>query len=59
MYSFGAMLSFTVAPRRSSALRTRTDHEERHFTRARTSHRRRGWPVFAVLGGLGTGIAFS
>ncbi|HEY7196392.1 MAG TPA: universal stress protein [Gaiellaceae bacterium] len=59
MYSFGAMLSFTIAHAAVIALRTRRGHEELMF-RARPNLRLRGvdWPLFAVFGGIGTGIAW-
>ena len=59
MYAFGAMLSFTIAHAAVVALRLRQPDRERPY---------RGpgvlpvagakLPLFAVLGGLGTGIAF-
>ncbi len=59
MYSFGAMLSFTVAHASLIALRARQGDEEVVF-RARPNLRVRGvdWPLFAILGGLGTAIAW-
>jgi APA family basic amino acid/polyamine antiporter len=59
MYSFGAMLSFTVAHAAVVALRYRLRHDELVF-RARPNLRVRGvdWPLFAILGGLGTAIAW-
>jgi APA family basic amino acid/polyamine antiporter len=59
MYSFGAMLSFTVAHAAVIALRARKGDEELLF-RARPNLRFRGvdWPLFAIFGGLGTGIAW-
>jgi APA family basic amino acid/polyamine antiporter len=59
MYSFGAMLSFTVAHASVIALRVRRPHEELVF-RARPNLRVRGvdWPLFAVFGGLATAIAW-
>src|SRR5438270_3254589 len=59
MYAFGAMLSFTVAHAAVVALRHRQRDEELTF-RARPNIRYRGvdWPLFAILGGLGTGIAW-
>ena len=59
MYAFGAMLSFTVAHAAVIALRVKRPHDELAF-RARPNLRLRGvdWPLFAVLGGLGTGIAW-
>jgi APA family basic amino acid/polyamine antiporter len=59
MYAFGAMLSFTVAHASVTALRAKNRGEELQW-RARPNVRFRGidWPVFAILGGLGTGIAW-
>jgi basic amino acid/polyamine antiporter, APA family len=59
MYAFGAMLSFTIAHAAVTALRIRYRDEELQW-RAWPSVRVRGieWPVFALLGGLGTGIAW-
>jgi APA family basic amino acid/polyamine antiporter len=59
MYSFGATLSFTVAHASLVALRYRRRDEELQY-RARPNVRLRGvdWPLFALLGGIGTGIAF-
>jgi APA family basic amino acid/polyamine antiporter len=59
MYSFGAMLSFTIAHAAVVALRYRNRDEELLF-RARPNLRWRGvdWPLFAVFGGLGTGLSW-
>jgi len=59
MYAFGAMLSFTVAHAAIVALRHRQRDVELTF-RARPNLRYRGveWPLFAVFGGLGTGLAW-
>jgi APA family basic amino acid/polyamine antiporter len=59
MYSFGAMLSFTIAHASVVALRVRRRDEELVY-RARPNLRFRGvdWPLFALFGGLGTGIAW-
>src|SRR5947207_3745727 len=59
MYAFGAMLSFTVAHAAVTALRFRRRHEELQW-RARPNLTVRGveWPLFAIVGGLGTGIAW-
>ena len=59
MYSFGAMLSFTVAHAAVIALRYRRRDEELVF-RARPNVRLRGvdWPLFAIFGGLGTGFSW-
>jgi basic amino acid/polyamine antiporter, APA family len=59
MYSFGAMLSFTVAHVSVIQLRRRFPDDELAF-RARPNVRFRGvsWPVFAFFGGLATGLAW-
>jgi basic amino acid/polyamine antiporter, APA family len=59
MYSFGAMLSFTVAHAAVVALRYKGRDEELIF-KARPNLRWRGvdWPLFALLGGLGTGLSW-
>jgi basic amino acid/polyamine antiporter, APA family len=59
MYAFGATLSFTVAHASVVALRYRRQEEEVAY-RARPNLRFRGvdWPVFAVVGGLGTLLAW-
>ncbi|HVD66874.1 MAG TPA: amino acid permease [Gaiellaceae bacterium] len=59
MYSFGAMLSFTVAHASIVALRYRRGDEELVY-RARPNLRVRGidWPLFAVFGGLATALAW-
>jgi basic amino acid/polyamine antiporter, APA family len=59
MYAFGAMLSFTVAHAAVVALRHRQPDAELTF-RARPNLRYRGvdWPLFAIFGGLGTGLAW-
>ena len=59
MYSFGAMLSFTVAHASIVALRYKNRDEELLF-RARPNVRFRGvdWPLFALFGGLGTALSW-
>jgi APA family basic amino acid/polyamine antiporter len=59
MYSFGAMLSFTIAHVSIVALRVRRRDEELVY-RARPNLRLRGvdWPLFAIVGGLATGAAW-
>jgi basic amino acid/polyamine antiporter, APA family len=59
MYAFGAMLSFTIAHAAIVALRVRQRESEIVY-RARPNLRLRGidWPLFAILGGLGTGLAW-
>jgi APA family basic amino acid/polyamine antiporter len=59
MYAFGAMLSFTIAHAAVVQLRRRHPDKELLF-RARPNLRWRGvdWPLFALLGGLGTGLSW-
>jgi APA family basic amino acid/polyamine antiporter len=59
MYAFGAMLSFTIAHAAVIALRVRNPGEELEW-RAQPNIRLRGidWPLFAIVGGLGTGAAW-
>ena len=59
MYSFGAMLSFTVAHAAVIQLRRRRGDEELAF-RARPNFRFRGvdWPLFAIVGLIGTGLSW-
>jgi basic amino acid/polyamine antiporter, APA family len=59
MYSFGAMLSFTIAHASVIQLRRRRKDEELAF-RARPNFRWRGvdWPLFAVFGGTATALAW-
>jgi APA family basic amino acid/polyamine antiporter len=59
MYSFGATLSFTVAHASLVAIRYRYRDQEIAY-RARPNLRARGvdWPLFAILGGIGTLIAW-
>jgi APA family basic amino acid/polyamine antiporter len=59
MYAFGAMLSFTIAHVAVIALRVRTRHDEEAF-KVWPNLRVRGvdWPLFAIFGGLGTGLAW-
>jgi APA family basic amino acid/polyamine antiporter len=59
MYSFGAMLSFTVAHLAIIALRIRRRGSEVVY-RSRPNLTVRGvsWPLFAIVGGLGTGLAW-
>src|SRR5947199_5929609 len=59
MYSFGAMLSFTVAHAAVIQLRRRFPNEELAF-RARPNLRFRGvdWPLLAVCGGPATALAW-
>jgi basic amino acid/polyamine antiporter, APA family len=59
MYAFGAMLSFTIAHASVIALRWKRRDEELQW-RAGPNIRIRGvdWPLFAILGGLGTALAW-
>ena len=59
MYSFGAMLSFTIAHAAVIGLRYRYRDEELVF-RARPNFRLRGvdWPLFAIVGGAATAVAW-
>jgi APA family basic amino acid/polyamine antiporter len=59
MYSFGAMLSFTIAHISVTVLRYRRRDDELLF-RGSPNVRFRGvdWPLFAILGALATGIAW-
>jgi APA family basic amino acid/polyamine antiporter len=59
MYAFGAMLSFTIAHVSVTALRAR-QRDEDLIWRARPNLRVRGidWPLFAIFGALGTGLAW-
>ncbi|HEY8647130.1 MAG TPA: universal stress protein [Gaiellaceae bacterium] len=59
MYAFGAMLSFTIAHLSVIALRVRRPDDELEW-RARPNLTIRGvsWPLFAIVGAFGTGIAW-
>jgi APA family basic amino acid/polyamine antiporter len=59
MYAFGAMLSFTIAHLAVIALRVRAGRDDEGF-KARPNLRARGidWPLFALFGAFGTGIAW-
>ncbi|MEN3313367.1 MAG: basic amino acid/polyamine antiporter, family [Actinomycetota bacterium] len=59
MYAFGAMLSFTIAHVSVVALRLSSRDDPEAF-KVRPNLRIRGvdWPLFAIFGGLGTGIAW-
>lgn len=59
MYSFGAMLSFTIAHASIVALRVRRRDEELIY-RSKPNLRLWGvdWPLFAIFGGLATGLAW-
>jgi APA family basic amino acid/polyamine antiporter len=60
MYSFGAMLSFTIAHLAVIALRQKPQGEGEEIFRARPNLRigRYDIPLFAVIGGLGTAVAW-
>ena len=59
LYAFGAMLSFTIAHAAVIRLRIiKPDHERPYSGPGRLRVRGRELPLFAVLGGTGTGIAF-
>jgi len=60
IYAFGAMLSFTIAHVSVIALRSKARDDHEQTWRARPSLRVRGvdWPLFAIVGALGTGIAW-
>jgi APA family basic amino acid/polyamine antiporter len=59
MYAFGAMLSFTIAHLSVIALRARHPNDELEW-RARPNITIRGisWPLFAIVGVFGTGVAW-
>jgi APA family basic amino acid/polyamine antiporter len=59
VYAFGAMLSFTIAHVSVIALRRKQPDRERPYRGpGDISFRGRSIPLFAVFGGLGTGIAW-
>jgi basic amino acid/polyamine antiporter, APA family len=60
MYAFGAMLSFTIAHISVTALRAKKSEGDEVPWHARPNFRYRGvdWPLFAIVGGLGTGAAW-
>jgi basic amino acid/polyamine antiporter, APA family len=58
MYAFGAMLSFTIAHAAVVQLRRRPGEEAMFRARPNLRLRSVEWPVFALVGGLGTGIAW-
>jgi APA family basic amino acid/polyamine antiporter len=60
IYSFGATFSFTVAHASIIRLRIkdRDSGESGYRSRFNVQFRGVSWPVFAVLGGLGTGLSF-
>jgi APA family basic amino acid/polyamine antiporter len=60
IYAFGATFSFTVAHASIVRLRMKERDRSESAYRSRFNFEFRGvsWPVFAVLGGLGTGLSF-
>jgi APA family basic amino acid/polyamine antiporter len=59
VYAFGAMLSFTIAHVSVVALRLKEPDRERPYRGPGAVHvRGRALPLFALAGGLGTGIAW-
>ena len=59
LYAFGAMLSFTIAHIAVIWLRLKLPDAERPYRGpGNLTVRGRSWPLFAIFGGLGTGIAF-
>ncbi|HKT44843.1 MAG TPA: universal stress protein [Gaiellaceae bacterium] len=60
IYSFGATFSFTVAHAAVIRIRMKRGEQDDVAFRAPLNVRARGvvWPVFAVLGGLGTGLSW-
>jgi basic amino acid/polyamine antiporter, APA family len=59
MYAFGAMLSFTIAHAAVIALRVRKrDEDVSWHARPNLTIGGISWPLFAIVGGLGTGIAW-
>ena len=59
MYAFGAMLSFTIAHLSVIRLRlTQPDVHRPYSGPGNIRFRERSLPLFAVIGGLGTGMAF-
>ena len=59
IYAFGATFSFTVAHAAVVSLRARHGEDELAY-RARPNLNWRGvnWPLFAILGGIGTGLSW-
>jgi APA family basic amino acid/polyamine antiporter len=58
LYSFGATLSFTVAHASIVALRRKSDPDLLYKAKPNLRFRGVDWPVFAVAGGIATGISF-
>jgi basic amino acid/polyamine antiporter, APA family len=59
MYAFGAMLSFTIAHLAVIKLRAKEPDRERPYRGpGQITIAGKKWPLFAIFGGLGTGIAW-
>jgi APA family basic amino acid/polyamine antiporter len=60
IYSFGATFSFTVAHASIVKLRMKQGDTDEVAFKPRPNLRWRGvnWPIFAILGGIGTGLSF-
>jgi APA family basic amino acid/polyamine antiporter len=59
MYAFGAMLSFTIAHLAVIKLRAKEPDRERPYRGpGEITISGKSWPLFAIFGGLGTGIAW-
>jgi len=59
MYAFGAMLSFTIAHLAVIKLRAKEPDRERPYRGpGEITIAGKNWPLFAIFGGLGTGIAW-
>jgi basic amino acid/polyamine antiporter, APA family len=59
MYAFGAMLSFTIAHAAVIQLRRKPPPVEAPYrVRPNVTIRGVSWPLFAIFGGLGTGLAW-
>jgi basic amino acid/polyamine antiporter, APA family len=60
IYAFGATFSFTVAHASIVRLRMKQKGDDEIGFKPRFNFRWRGvtWPVFAIVGGLGTGLSF-
>jgi APA family basic amino acid/polyamine antiporter len=58
LYAFGAMLSFTIAHASVIALRAKQRGEIMFEARPNVRIRGIDWPLFAILGGLGTSLAW-
>lgn len=58
LYSFGATLSFTVAHASIVALRVRRREEDAYEARGNIRLRGINWPLFALVGGVGTGTSW-